>query len=76
MSHNYGEQLKKKYAELPEIKRISKSRKVPKTIKTATQTKRIMLESEKKKTENRRIHGKENIPYKAERNAIVLSQEK
>ncbi len=75
MSINYNEKLKEKYQNLPEIRRIARSRKVPKSISKASTLKRTMTESVKRKENNRRLHGKEEIKSKPARKAIVLAQE-
>ncbi|KAF9954601.1 rRNA-processing protein sof1 [Mortierella alpina] len=54
----YSEKLKEKFASVPEIRRINRHRNVPKSIKTATQRKSIMINSRKVKEENVRKHTK------------------
>jgi WD repeat and SOF domain-containing protein 1 len=55
----YAEKLKEKFANVPEIRRINRHRNVPKSIKTATKRKSIMINSRKTKEENVRKHTKE-----------------
>ncbi|KAG0326163.1 rRNA-processing protein sof1 [Dissophora globulifera] len=58
----YSEKLKDKFAAVPEIRRISHHRNVPKAIKTATKKKSIMINARKVKEENVRKHTKsENL---------------
>ncbi|KAF9961878.1 rRNA-processing protein sof1 [Modicella reniformis] len=54
----YAEKLKEKFAHVPEIRRISRHRNVPKVIKSAQKKKAIMLNSRKVKEENSRKHTK------------------
>lgn len=69
----YAEALKKRYAHMPEIKRIERHRHVPKAIKSATATKRVMLESRKQKEENLRKHSKPGtVERKAERSKSIV----
>ncbi|KAJ3196020.1 rRNA-processing protein sof1 [Irineochytrium annulatum] len=73
----YGESLKERYKHMPEIKRISKQRHVPKAIITASKTKRTMIESRKKKEDNLRKHSKPGtVAHKSERSKNVLTVEK
>ncbi|KAG0220665.1 rRNA-processing protein sof1, partial [Mortierella sp. GBA43] len=70
----YSEKLKEKFSHLPEIKRISRHRHVPKVIKNAQKKKTLMLNSRKAKEENVRKHTKpenrkERIPERTK--AIV-----
>ncbi|KAG0373113.1 MAG: WD40-repeat-containing domain protein [Linnemannia gamsii] len=74
----YAEKLKEKFANVPEIRRINRHRNVPKSIKTATQRKSIMINSRKTKEENVRKHTKEEnrkdrIP---ERNKSIVGVKK
>ncbi|KAG0072450.1 WD40-repeat-containing domain protein [Linnemannia elongata] len=55
----YAEKLKEKFANVPEIRRINRHRNVPKSVKTATQRKSIMINSRKTKEENVRKHTKQ-----------------
>lgn len=50
----YGDSLKERFKHHPEIKRIARHRHLPKEIYTATQTKRDMETSAKRKSENDR----------------------
>ncbi|KAF9571378.1 rRNA-processing protein sof1 [Lunasporangiospora selenospora] len=56
----YAEKLKEKFGSLPEIRRITRHRVVPKAIKTATQRKAIMVNSRRVKEENVRKHTKQD----------------
>jgi len=55
-SLQYAESLKEKYGHIQEIRRIAKYRKVPAAIKNTQNQHRTILESEKRKEENRRKH--------------------
>lgn len=54
----YATALKERFKELPEIKRISKHRHLPKMIKSESRTQRIQRESAKRKEQNRKRHTK------------------
>lgn len=76
-SLEYNESLRKRYAHMPEIRRISKHRHVPKEIMLAQRTKREMAESEKRKQENRRTHQKEGeVKFKSIRQKSIVAVEK
>ncbi|RUP43780.1 WD40-repeat-containing domain protein [Jimgerdemannia flammicorona] len=69
----YADTLKKRYAHMPDIKRIDRHRHVPKAIKSAAATKRVMLDSRKQKEENLRRHSKPGtVERKAERKKAVV----
>ncbi|RIB05561.1 WD40-repeat-containing domain protein [Gigaspora rosea] len=69
----YAEKLKDRYKNLPELKRISRHRHIPKAVKSAQNTKLIMLQSQRRKEENLRKHSKkDSIPYKAERKKSII----
>jgi WD repeat and SOF domain-containing protein 1 len=69
----YQEKLIDRYKYLPEIKRISRHRNIPKAIKNAQNTKRIVLQSQRRKEENLRRHSKKGlVPYKAERKKSIV----
>ncbi|KAG9509422.1 Cytohesin-1 [Fragariocoptes setiger] len=55
---NVQETLKKKFANHPEIKRISRHRHVPRHVYHARKEKREMLDSRKRKEANRRAHSR------------------
>jgi WD repeat and SOF domain-containing protein 1 len=74
MALEYGQQLKQRFKHLPDIKRISRHRHLPKSIYSAAKLKRIMLEAESQRLENERKHRKEGtIPYRGERRKHHLS---
>jgi DDB1- and CUL4-associated factor 13 len=73
----YDEHLKEQFKHMPEIRRIANRRHVPKSIKKAAETKRIELESIKKREDNRRKHSKPgSVPYPVEREKHVVAQQK
>ena len=74
-SLNYSKKLIQKYKFMPEVKRISRHRHIPKAITSATSTKRIMTESRKRKDENERVHSKVDKPYVSERSKLVISNQ-
>ncbi|KAJ3128782.1 DDB1- and CUL4-associated factor 13 [Nowakowskiella sp. JEL0407] len=72
----YSKALKEKYKHMPEIRAIDKHRRVPKAITSATRIKRIQIESERTKEENRRKHSKpDTIKRQAERKKNILVTE-
>jgi WD repeat and SOF domain-containing protein 1 len=59
---------------MPEIKRIDRHRRLPKSISKATQKKSIMTQSIKQKEENRRKHSKPGaVPHVPERRKHILA---
>ncbi|KAJ3325418.1 hypothetical protein HDV06_004277 [Boothiomyces sp. JEL0866] len=75
-SKKYADAVKDRYKSMPEINRIDRHRRVPKSIVKATEKKKIMLNSIKTKEENRRKHSKPGaVPYKAERKKHILTTE-
>jgi DDB1- and CUL4-associated factor 13 len=74
---DYDEHLKEQFKHMPEIRRISRKRHVPKAIKNAANIKRTELDSIKRRDENRRKHSKPgSVPYTAERTRHVVAQQK
>lgn len=57
-ARNYGDQLKERYAAIPEIKRISSHRHVPKVIKSMSRGERIERDAAARKESNRRKNSK------------------
>ncbi|KAI8998436.1 WD40-repeat-containing domain protein [Gaertneriomyces semiglobifer] len=75
-ARNYSQAVKERYKNMPEIRKIDRHRKVPKSIASAKNTKRIMLESIKRKEDNQRAHSKPGaVPFKAERKKHIIGQE-
>jgi len=73
----YNKKLKEKYKHMPEIRRIDKHRNIPKAISTASKTKRIQIESIKRKEDNLRKHSKKGaVPYIPERKKNFVSLQK
>lgn len=63
----YQDTIKKRYAHMPEVKRIAKHKLEPKSIKKAVALRHIQTESEHRKHENRKRHGNqegEGVPQK------------
>lgn len=68
----YREALIKKYQHLPEVKKIHRSRKIPKVIKKQTQQAIIQKESAERKQANRVKHSKPGTHvFKSERQQVV-----
>jgi len=68
----YRDALVKKYQHLPEIKKIHRSRKIPKTITKQTKQAIIMKESAERKQANRIKHSKPGTySFKSERKKVV-----
>ena len=73
----YDEALVRRYAHMPEIRRIKRHRHTPKTIKKAGEIKGEELKSLKRKEENVRKHSKKgSMPRHSERDKMVLATEK
>lgn len=71
----YSDKLKAKFKYHPEVKRISRHRHVPKAIYKAQQEKRLINESRRRKTSNRRAHSKPGaVPYEQERAKAIVKQ--
>ena len=72
----YADALRKKYADLPQIRRIARHRQVPGHIFTAHKEHAIIRESRKRKEENVRQHSKPGaVPYTTERKAHVVEEQ-
>ncbi|KAF2747145.1 U3 small nucleolar RNA associated protein-like protein [Sporormia fimetaria CBS 119925] len=72
----YDDSLKERFAHMPEIKRISRHRHVPKVVKKAGEIKSEELKSIKRREENERRHTKKGkIRRQAEREKMVLARE-
>ncbi len=73
----YDEALVRRYAHMPEIRRIKRHRHAPKMIKKAGDIKGEELKSLKRKEENVRKHSKKgSMPRQSEREKMVLGTEK
>eukprot|EP00842_Homolaphlyctis_polyrhiza_P005230 jgi/Hompol1/5708/HPOL_004642-RA len=73
----YTKAVKERFKSMPEIRKIDRQRKVPKTIKGAAAKKQVMESSLKRKEENRRKHSKPGaVPYVSERKKNILTVEK
>ena len=73
----YDSALVKRYAHMPEIRRIKRHRHLPKTIKKAGEIKGEELKSIKRKEENVRKHSKKgSMPRQSERQKMVLATER
>lgn len=73
----YDQALVRRYAHMPEIKRIKRHRRTPKTVKKAGEIKTEELKSIKRKEENVRRHSKKGTMKRhSEREKMVLATEK
>lgn len=73
----YNEKLRQQYQHHPEVKRILKHRHVPKLVYKEAKLKRIQLDSQKHKEENRRLHSKPGaVPKVPERQKHVVTVNK
>lgn len=73
----YDQALVRRYAHMPEIRRIKRHRHLPKTVKKAGEIKGEELKAVKRKEENVRKHSKKGtMPRKSEREKMVLATEK
>lgn len=69
----YDTALKERYKHMPEIRRISRHRHLPKVLKKAGEIKRIEIDSLKRKEENQRKHSKKgSVPYLSERKRHII----
>lgn len=73
----YDQALINRYSHMPEIRRIKRHRHLPKPIKKAGEIKREELAALKRREDNVRKHTKKGaIPYRSEREKMVLAIEK
>ena len=69
----YDQALVRRYAHMPEIRRIKRHRHLPKTVKKAGEIKGEELKAIKRKEENVRKHSKKgSMPRQSEREKMVL----
>lgn len=72
----YDEALKERYKHMPEIKRISRHRHVPKQVKKAGEIKGEEIKAIKRREENQRKHArKDQKKRRSEREKMVLANE-
>ena len=72
----YDEALKERYKHMPEIRRITRHRRVPKQVKKAGEIKGEELKAIKRRRENERKHSKKGlIERRSEREKMVLATE-
>ena len=70
---DYREALVRRYAHMPNIRRIKRQRHVPKTIKKASEIKSEEMRSMKRKEDNVRKHSKKGtIPHQSERQKMII----
>ncbi|EDV23507.1 uncharacterized protein TRIADDRAFT_50515 [Trichoplax adhaerens] len=75
-SNNYNKKLKKKFENHPQVKRILRHRHVPKPIHRAAAEKRVILDSQKRKEENRLRYTKpDKVERVPERKKHVVGEE-
>ncbi|KAI3631448.1 hypothetical protein MIR68_010938 [Amoeboaphelidium protococcarum] len=76
-SRKYNDQLKSRYGHMPEVKKVLKSRHVPKAVKSTQRLKKIVVDAESKRKDNLRRHSKPGIvPYQAERRKNIVTIQK
>ena len=76
-ARDYQDALKQRYAHMPEIKKISKSRNVPAAIRTAQQKRHIIVGAAKRREDNRRRHqAPGTVPYQSVRKSNIVAVEK
>ena len=72
----YQQKLTEKFANHPEIKRISRHRHVPKHIYHSSREKRLMVNAVKRKEGNVRLHSKPGtVPFVSERTKHIVKEE-
>lgn len=73
----YDQALVRRYAHMPEIRRIKRHRHLPKTVKKAGEIKGEEVSALKRREENQRKHAKKgSMPRQSEREKMVLTTEK
>lgn len=71
----YDEKLKQRYADMPEIRRISRHRHLPHYIKNHSEIKNEEIKSIKRREENNRNHSRPgSVPYVSERSKPVIGR--
>ncbi|KAF2102068.1 WD40 repeat-like protein [Rhizodiscina lignyota] len=72
----YDEELRKRWGHMPEIRRISRHRHIPKNVKKAGEIKKEELMALRRREENERKHSKKGkVKRRAEREKMVLATE-
>ncbi|KAK2846406.1 hypothetical protein FQN49_005754 [Arthroderma sp. PD_2] len=71
----YDDALKRRYAHMPEIRRIKRHRHLPKAIKKAGEIKGEEIKALKRREENVRKNSKGSKPRRSEREKMVLTTE-
>ena len=67
--------LKKRYAHMPEVSRITKDKKIPKSLKKAIKLRHEQSQAEKRKEDNRRKHSRSgDVATEPERKKAVIKQ--
>jgi len=67
--------LKKRYAHMPEVSRITKDKNIPKPLKKAAKLRHIQREAEKRKDDNRKKHSRpEDNVVEPERKRAVIKE--
>jgi len=73
--HAYNKALVEKHKHLPEIRKISRDRKLPKEVLEATKVRRNVREGEKRRENRRREHSAPgSVPYQNERKRKIITQ--
>jgi WD repeat and SOF domain-containing protein 1 len=73
----YMDTIKKRFSHMPEIKKIQRDKKLPKSIKKANSIKHIQATSERRKQDNRKRHSRaEDVAMEPERKRAVLKEYK
>eukprot|EP01128_Nolandella_sp_AFSM9_P008651 TRINITY_DN5342_c0_g1_i1.p1 TRINITY_DN5342_c0_g1~~TRINITY_DN5342_c0_g1_i1.p1 ORF type:complete len:488 (+),score=67.41 TRINITY_DN5342_c0_g1_i1:90-1466(+) len=71
---DYNQALINRYKEMPEVRRIHKSRNLPSHVKGVERTKRIIKSSQRRKESNVRSHsGPGQVPFKSERKKRIVA---
>jgi WD repeat and SOF domain-containing protein 1 len=73
---DYSRKLVDRHKHLPEVRRIVQGAPVPKAIKSATQLRKTIRSSEKRKDENRRRHGGAKGKRVPERKRNIIAEQK
>jgi WD repeat and SOF domain-containing protein 1 len=71
--------IKKRFSHMPEVKRISRDKPIPKSIKKAGKLRHVQMESEHRKQDNRKRHAKEgqdDVSIQPERKRAIIKEMK
>ena len=72
---DFNDTIKKRFAHMPEVKRITRDKPIPKSIKKATALRHLQNDSERKKQDNRKRHSRSvDVDIEPERKRAVVKE--